>query len=271
MKIAIICPVGDLRRFGYWRNAQACLESWQALGDLFLVHSSRADMPFSVWGSRIQDDDTLMQLRNNVEWFDHRLIAANANRGIAEAQRAGYDVGVTICVNWYIEADASKALAERASAMIRYGDAYKVMYRRLQMDDYLFDIDLESPAMLNLHIVKPDVVKVLADWVEIDGAQVNRKRGDYPAILNDSAYIDCEFEVTRAEFQEKMLDVRNYEDILPKRSGADWAFWEEYFARRARALRMSPDVIGKVGRKIALQHPLDSMSDFLLSKMAVSA
>src|SRR5512136_2778047 len=104
MKIAIICPIGDLNRFGYWRTAQACLESWRAVGDLFLIHSSRTAIPFSIGvANYTRTEDTLMKIDQNGERFDHRLVASNANLGLSLARDAGYDVAITICVNWYVE------------------------------------------------------------------------------------------------------------------------------------------------------------------------
>lgn len=267
VKIAVICPIGDLNRFGYWRIAQPCLESWQALGDLYLIHSSRTAIPFSIKATYLQDERTLMRMIDGAEWFDHRLVADNANLGIDAARLAGCDVAVTICANWYIEQATTQAIAEKCQHMLEEKSRFDFLYRRLQMGGQLFDADLESIALLNIGKVKQDMVKVLVDYIEVDGIPIKSVRGDF-ADKNREAYIDCEFELTTDELKEKLIDVRNYAEILPKRRGVDWAYWEHYFRQRAAMLKMSADAPGPIGRHISAIHPHGAFSDWLLSEMA---
>lgn len=266
VNIAVVCPIGDLNRFGYWRIAQVCLDSWQALGDLFLIHSSRADMPFSIEAEYIRNDETLMRQVDGVEWFDHRLVADNANVGIEAARAAGYDAAITICVNWYVERDAAQKIRAKCERMIENCNRFDFLYRRLQMGNQLFNSDLESIVLLNIGKVKQDVVKVLVDYIEIDGIPIKRILGNF-ADYNAEAYIDCEFELTTDELKEKLSDVRNYAEILPKRRGVDWAYWEHYFRQRATQLHPSNDEPGAVGQRIAALHPAGAFSDWLLGKV----
>jgi hypothetical protein len=263
MKIAIVCPIGDLNRFGYWRIAQPCLESWRTLGDLFLVHSSRTALPFSIDAEYIRADDTLMRLIDGSEWFDHRLVADNANIGIAAARAAGYDAAITICVNWYVEREAARKIEAKCERMVESGNRFGFLYRRLQLGGQLFDSDLESISLLNIGKVKQDVVKVLVDSIEVDGIPIKSIRGNFPE-WNTEAYIDCEFELTTDELMDKLLDVRNYAEILPKRRGVDWAYWEHYFRQRALRLNLSSDKPGEAGQRIAALHPDGAFSDWLL-------
>lgn len=270
MSIAIICPIGDVSRFGYWRVAQACLHSWHDVGDLFLIHSSRSDLPFGIRAEYIRDDSTLMQQVDGAERFDHRLVAANANRGIAAARGAGYDVAITICVNWYIEGRAAHRIFEKCRQMVIRERDVDYLYRRIQIGDRLFDSDRRSACVINIDQVRGDVVKVLVDQLQIGGQTYASDRGGFAA-HNDEAYIDCEFELTVDEMREKMLDVRNYEDILAKRRGVDWAYWQEYFTRHIGKLKMSSDIPGRVGRRIVEAHPVGGMGDWLLEQTAVTA
>lgn len=269
MKIAIVCPIGDLERFGYWRVAQTCLESWQALGDLFLIHSSRMPMPFGIQSTYIRDGRTLMQMVDGIERFDYRLVANNANRGMSEAQSAGYDVALTICVNWYVEHAAAQHIAEKCQRLFESGGAYDFLCRRIQINTLLFDADLRSIAVFNLERISGDVVKVLVDRAEIDGVTISGSRGDF-AVMNDAAYIDCEHELTMMELLAKLADVRNYEDILPKRSGVDWSFWERYYTERAVHMIPALDAPGPIGQRIAERHPVSAFGDWLLEQMKVS-
>jgi hypothetical protein len=266
MKIAIICPIGDLNRFGYWRTAQVCLESWRALGDLFLIHSSRSAIPFEVTAHYLKNEDTLMNLVTGVEWFDYHLVADNANRGIQAARDEGYDVAITICVNWYIEAIAAKMINRVCLDMLSDKRDYDMLYRRIQIGARLFHADLESAVIINLQRVPGDVVKVLVDHLEIDGKVVIGQRGDFE-YCDDEAYIDCEHELTIDELREKLADIRNYEDVLPKRHGADWGFWQRYYQNRAKTMRLSDDVLGEVGQRIAAHHPVESFGDWLMEQV----
>lgn len=269
MKIAIICPIGDLNRFGYWRIAQPCLESWRVLGDLFLIHSSRTKIPFSIQAEYIRNDATLMRQVNGAEWFDHRLVADNANTGIEAARDAGYDVAATVCVNWYVEREAAQKITQKCAYMIESGNRFDFLYRRLQMGNQLFDTDRKSIALLNVGKIGQDVVKVLVDSIEIDGILIERRRGKY-SDCNAEAYIDCEFELTAGELKEKLADVRNYACILPKRAGADWDYWQRYYRHRAAQLNPSGDGLGDIGQRIAALHPADAFSDWMLHE-AMSA
>lgn len=270
MSIAIICPIGDVSRFGYWRVAQACLHSWHDVGNLILIHSSRTDLPFGIRAEYIRDDSTLMQIVDGKERFDHNLVAANANRGIAAARGAGYDVAITICVNWYVEGRAAHAIFEKCRQMTIRERDFDYLYRRVQIGNRLFDSDRRSPCAINIDKVRGDVVKVLVDQIQIGAQHYTADRGGFAA-HNDESYIDCEFELTIDEMREKMQDVRNYEDILPKRSGATWEYWCEYFTRHVSKLRQSSDVPGRVGRRIVEAHPVASMGDWLIEQQAVKA
>lgn len=270
MKIAIICPIGDVQRFGYWRSAQPCLESWRALGDLFLIHSSRAALPFSISGEYIRDERTLMQIIDGREWFDHRLVASNANRGIALARAAGYDVAITICVNWYIEQAAARQIENNCLWMCYDKGGFCFLFRRIQIGAHLFDADLKSIALFNLHVARGNIVKVLVDRADINGLEMTGVRGSYSA-LNDEAYIDCEHELTIDELKEKLSDVRNYAEILPKRSGVAWDYWERYYRERAQSMSLSGDAPGPIGQSIAALHPAGAFGDWLMSQMADTA
>lgn len=269
MKIAIICPIGDLNRFGYWRIAQPCLESWRALGDLFLIHSSRTDLPFTIKAEYIRNDDTLMRLVDGAEWFDHRLVADNANVGIEAARAAGYDVAATICVNWYVEREAAQKIDEKCAYLLKEGNRFDFLYRRLHLDGHLFDSDMASIALLNIRKIGRGVVQVLVDSIVIDDILIKRRRGEFPE-YNSEGYIDCEFELTMTELKEKLGDIRNYAEILPKRSGVDWAYWEHYYRQHAGHLKLSSDKPGEVGRQLAALHPADSFSDWMLREAMIA-
>jgi len=260
MKIAIICPIGDMNRFGYQRLARPCLKSWSAVGDLFLIHSSRADVPFKIKAEYIRDDQTLLPLVDGVEQFDHRVVANNANIGLRVARLAGYDAALTICVNWYVEAATAKSIIAKCQSMLERGMDYDYLFRRMQIKDQLFDSDVASIAAFNLTSDTPISVKVLADKVDVKGASKTRERG-YFANEHGAAYIDTGLEVNDAEFADKMQDVRNYEDLLPKRHGVGFDYWLDYFKQRQGALRKSSDTIGAIGKQILALHQPDSFGD----------
>lgn len=263
MKIAVICPIGDLNRFGYQRLARPCLKSWAQVGDLFLIHSSREPMPFKIKAEYIRDDQTLLPLVDGVERFDYRIVANNANIGLQVARLAGYDVGITICVNWYVEAEAARGIVAKCEALPTSGREYDFLYRRMQIKDQLFDSDLASIAVFSLTGEIVISVKVLADRVEINGASKTRERGDFTR-EHDAAYIDAGLEVTDAEFSDKMQDVRNYEDLLPKRHGVTFDYWLDYFQQRKNTMKKSGDKPGVVGEKILALHPFNAFGDRLL-------
>lgn len=269
MKIAIVCPIGDLNRFGYWRNARVCLESWKVLGDLFLIHSSRTAIPFRVEAEYIRGKNTLMKMVDDQEWFDHRLVADNTNVGIEAARKAGYDVAITICVNWYVEQPAAQHIEHVCQDMLLDKRTHEFLYRRIQIGERLFSADLETIAIVNLQQVKGNVVRVLVDRIEIDGQSITGLRGNF-SHFDSEAYIDCEYEITLDEFKAKVADTRNYEDILPKRHGVDWAYWERYYRARADKMIESYDALLPVGMQIALNHPAGAFGDWLLRERAAA-
>lgn len=256
MKIAIICPIGDLNRFGYQRVAQICLESWRAIGDLFLIKSSRSSMPFAIDAIVINNPKTWMSIVGDQERFDHQLVAQNANRGLSCARSLGYEVAITICANWYVEAEAARRLVAKAQRLLDDEDSWRLIGRRMQIKDQLFDVDLCSIAMLNLSRVQDDPVKVLVDRVTVNGLDVVSLRGALKE-MNAEAYIDAELELTDAEWFDKMADIRNYEDLLPKRHGVDFNYWVNYFNQRYANMQRAADAPGPIGQTIAALHQPD--------------
>lgn len=264
MKIAIICPAGDVTRFGYQRTARICLESWRAVGDLFLVQSSRVDLPFEIDAVCLRDESTLMRLQaDQQERFDYARVAANANQGLQAARRAGYDIGVTICVNWYVEEVAAALIMQRCQIVLGGGGGFGFLFRRWQLGSVLLDADLKSPCLFNLRKLSGDPVRVLVDEAVVNGMQISRQRGVF-APYNREAYIDTEFEITEKELKEKLIDVRNYEDLLPKRAGVDWSYWQDYYRQHLMNLKRSGDPLGEVGKRIAKAKPTKSVGEALL-------
>ena len=263
MKIAIICPIGDLNRFGYQRLARPCLKSWQAVGDLILIHSSRAEMPFKIKAEYIRDDKTLLPMIDGAERFDYRVVSNNANSGLQIARLAGYDVVTTICANWYVEAQAAKKIIAKCEALLTDVRDYDFLFRRMQIKNQLFDSDLASIAMFKVNGFSTFGVKVLVDKVEINGSNVIRERGAFSR-ENAAAYIDVGLEVTDAEFSDKMQNVRNYDDLLPKRHGVDFDYWIDYFQNRKAGLCQSADALGVIGRQILGLHQAGSFGDRML-------
>jgi hypothetical protein len=263
MKIAIVCPIGDLSRFGYQRVARACLKGWLAVGDLFLIHSSRAEMPFKIKATYIRDDRTLLKMVDGVERFDYRVVANNANIGLQAARLAGYDAAITICVNWYVEAIAARAIIAKCEVLPNICRDYDFLFRRMQIRDQLFDSDLASIAIFRISGFSTFSVGVLADKVEVNGNNVLRERGEF-CREHSAAYIDVGLEVTDAEFADKMQDVRNYEDLLPKRRGVGFDYWVDYFQQRKANMRPSVDGLGVIGKQILALHQAGSFGDRLL-------
>ena len=267
MRIAIICPIGDLNRFGYQRVSQICLKSWSELGDLFLIHSSRSDLPDGISQNinarYIRDDQTLMNTINGREYFDYRVVANNTNIGIEAARQIGCDCVITICVNWYVESGALELIRDKCRHMRESDHSHAFLYRRMQIKDQLFDSDLRSIAIINIGKVKESVVKVLVDRVEINGNSIISTRGEFED-SNDQSYIDTELELTDCEMREKMTDIRNYEDLLPKRRGVDFWYWVAYFETRKRNMNRSTDELGEIGKKILAVHPDNCFGDRLL-------
>lgn len=269
MKLAIICPVGDLTRFGYWRIAPHCLESWQQLGELYLVHSSRIALPFHIAAHYIRDPHTLMLPSHDGEVFSHRLVAANTNLGLALARQAGCDCAITICVNWYVEEVAAEAIRAKCQRMLDQERGYEFLYRRWQFGAHLLEADLRSICVFSLQDTQSNVVEVLVDRAVCNGAMVTSDRGEF-STSNAEAYVDCGLEVKTSEFRDKMADVRNYEDILPKRHGVSWPFWERYYRERASKMRVSVDVPQVFGQRIIAARPAATFSDWVLRAMGVS-
>jgi hypothetical protein len=141
---------------------------------------------------------------------------------------------------------------------------YDVLYRRTQIKDRLFDADAVVPSILHIGNFSTYNVKVLLDLIEINGIRiVGGTRGDFPE-KNGEAFIDTGLEMTDDDFKQKQADIRNYEDLLPKRHGASFEFWLDYFQHRKVKMRQSADAPGLVGQQIMALHQAGSFGDRLL-------
>ena len=108
MKIAVVCPIGPLNRYGYEHVATDCIASMADFADhVFLMQSARdkagVETVLRANGGRVtlvSDERTWFDAKDGKEQFDALKVMANVDLGAELAE--GYDVAICLMVNWYV-------------------------------------------------------------------------------------------------------------------------------------------------------------------------
>lgn len=242
-------------------------------GHVYLVQSVRDDAGASdaIAGlgnvSVIKNESTLLPIVDCVERFDYRVVANNANIGLAAARGNFYSVALVFCVNWYIPEQSFDGLLGACNKVARMGKLWDWLYRADQVRDVFFDPSARMPMIINVGINRASV-KVVADSIIANGESVNFERGHYQHSIGEHI-MDTQLELTIDDMREKLNDVRCYSDLSNKREEVfDWRHWRGYYVAKFASKKINWMLSGgKVGAKITAQSRQDFVGNAILSEV----
>jgi hypothetical protein len=277
MKIALICPVYDLNRFGYQYTADVCLPSLARFADrLYLIQSCQsAPWPLYLYDGRFPH---VAHISNEYTHFDEdRFDVAQYQQnlliGLTRARRDGCDVAINISCNWYIPDDVGRTLRDIIQGMVSLPAAYAYLCVRYQLAGKLSNVAVRHPAILNLHAGAGWTFGVTDNLIRGDEVLTSDRTGrnaygDGVHIANRTAVIDAGYNITIDDLQQKLDFVRGYSDILRKRPVSwDWDYWHEYYRSKVAAMPFSNDELSPEGQQIADRCAPDFLSSILVKEL----
>lgn len=278
MKIALICPIYNLDRFGYQYTADLCIPSLAAFADrLYLIQSCPDLYNDPAWRYRSAKVEVIDNeyTRFDLGLFDVAQYQQNILMGLTRARRDGCDVAINVSCNWYIPEDVGKTLRSIIQGMVDLPAAYAYLCVRYQLADRLSNVAVRHPSILNLRAGAGWTFGVTDNLIRGDEVLTSDRTGrnafgDGVHIANRTAVIDAGYNLTLKDLEDKITFVRGYSDILRKRP-AEWDrdYWHDYYLHKVAAMPFSNDELSPVGQQIAERCGPDFLSTQLIKELGL--
>ena len=268
MKLAIICPVGPLDRYGYQHNHTIVLENLSRFATrVYLCSTTRNRIHIGDLLSRFSN---VQYLANEHTWFDldsngdevfriGRLEEA-INACLERCKQDGMDCAVQIHINQYVQDPNRDHLRRVCQDMLDRASPFEWLYKKYQIADRLFHTDTRVPWILNLQIDNPYVIR--ADSIHHRNGQERYaiQSNDF-RFMDHVAIVDCGMEMTPQDLADKRNFVRGYEELAPgiRWGGFNWDNDLAYYVRKFNSKTMSSEPLDATGQALAAH----SQSDFV--------
>jgi len=275
MKLALICLVGPLDRFGYQNTYAVALESYSLLADvIYLVSSTRnnanvdkikAQFPKVVY---ISNSESWYKLdENGQEIFDIYQWETNHQIGFRNALQEGADAALLLSINMYIPEKAIATIYSRIEQMLAEQRPYEWLFRRFQLGSRLFVPNAGLPNIINLRMPRPYQVKY--DWTESpDGEKVDITYGQIYKDAAPEAIVDCPMEMTVDDLRDKMNFTKSYAQLNPnaQQEFSIPTHLENYYLPKFLSIEITNDPLDRFGKMILKNHRPGFVSHYLLKK-----
>lgn len=268
MKLAIVCPVGPLDRYGYQNVAAECIASMARLADVVYLILSTREMAglnemlvLSPKITAVSNKYTWFKEWNGGEFFDIYQVIGNAERGRHIALDDGADCVMLIECNQYIPEHSIPGL--RATCEWTIDNAPFGWYYR---GDFL------AGQMFHANLHRPWIIPAGSDWsFWLDSARcgdttVKHTRGNWPE-EDQSMIVDAGLEMTLEDYAAKINWVRCYSDLEPARgSKFKWEYWHSYMLKKYRNKEKGGE-LDEIGKVLAGKVKDDYVSSLILAEL----
>jgi len=239
VKLAVICPLGPLDRFGYQHTWKPCLESFRAFADKVYCVASEPDVQMPDV-EMISGPETWFE-----DGFDVHQIVFNMNLGLDRAMADGMDVAACQDVNCYVP--NGEAFRGYCESLLERERPYGWVYRKDQLGPVMFHVNGRRPRIFNLSYRW----RVGMDCIKKNGKTVHYEIDEFPE-KEAVAYVDCGLEMTLPDLEAKMNYIRCYHDLVPKRKPVfDWGYWKPYYLAKFGKKRVAGRISNSYGKTIA--------------------
>ena len=270
MKIAILCPIGPLDRFGYQYNHMITLQSFSEFADhIYLCSSTRTDAYIDKVLATfnnvtyISDERTWFEEdEEGNEFFSVFDFERNNDVALESCLADGMDCALHIHINQYIERRGFSALRTRIANLLQSREPFDWLYRRYQLYDRLFYTDTRHPWMLNLQVKNPP--RLRADAILYKGVKYTFEVKDFRQ-QKDGVIVDCNMELSLEDLADVRNFTRGYVELNPEANPIfDWEVYRPYYINKFNHKILSDDALDYFGQQIAQNSQPDFVSHLLL-------
>ena len=272
MKIAVLCPVGPLDRFGYQYNHMTTIRSFSKFADrVYLYSSSRnranIDNVLAAFSNvtYISDERTWFSLdEQGNEFFRVADFERNNDVALTQAKADHMDAAVHVHINQYIEKGSMISLKEAIKTMLKRKFPFEWLYRRYQLVDKLFHADTRHPWILNLSIDNPYLLRADAIQHKDNGERYIMKHANYKG-QDKIAVRDAGMEMTLQDLADVRNFTRGYVELNPNANPVfEWEHYQMYYMEKFNQKILSNAKLGVFGREIAQGNRPDFVSNLFL-------
>ncbi len=273
MKLAVVCPIGPLDRFGYQYTYSVALESFSLFADaIYLVCSTRSSGNVEDIGQRfpkvilVSNDQTWYALDEaGQEVFDIYQWDRNLAIGMNYAHHEAMDAAVVLPINSYVPESSIQLIHAKIERMIQEDRPYEWVYRRFQLGSKLFVPDAGVPNIINLQLPYP--YRVRYDWTESpDGKKIPILYDQSHPDTAREAFVDCGMEMTIDDMRDKFNFTKSYRQINPNAPQQfDFqAHIKDYYLPKFLNKTITEDPLDRFGRMIARAGEPEFVSNYIL-------
>lgn len=256
-KIAFICPVGPLDKWGYQNSFPSCLINLSEFADqLYLVNSDYNNEMTRLEPYRFNRQKVTWISTPNT-WFNRKTgwnavqYANNIRVGCERAREDGYDVAVNVSCNWYAPLSAQVIMEKWWQYMVDTGEPYDQIYVRYQVGHHLMGASVCFCSALNLRIKNTWQFTATDGLTNHVGHELFAVRKNWSK-YNHVSFVDTGYELSLDDLRDKLNFVRCYSDLIPSRSPEfDWTYWHDYYRAKVGAMPRSDDILIDIGKDIA--------------------
>jgi len=268
MRLAVVCSIGPLDRYGYQNVYQECIASMCSLGDLvLLISSTRSNVEALELAKKhtnmrlIAGPSTYFKRTKGTEVFDVQKVVDNVNYGLRLASVYECDCAIEIDVNQYVPNGSIDPLRARCADVLENGANFGWYYRRDYLDGQMFHASLRRPRIFRLPLQVTHTIDGI-DGIINDSAHLHQVRGNWPE-EDYAAIVDAQLEMTPKDWEEKLNFIRCYKELEPTRSETfEWGYWFDYMVRKYRK-KMPGGELDEIGQVLLTKRNPDYVSSLV--------
>ncbi len=281
MKIAIVCSIGNLHRFGYHHIHEVVLKSFCSFADKVVLISSSRDAKVAVRSSKIQLVSTAQTWfdidENGNECYSIDKLVANMNQGLDILAAEGFDIALVIHINQYIPETKSENIQQYLQDFLHRDKPYTWLYKMYQCGPQLFEADRRLPWIYNLHyrnryLKGPDSTMYFRKWLFWSWTKrVTIQSGLFKA-FNKVSIVDVVGEITEEECKALWSFVDDRGGYHPGRSMlVNGVYYHDVFLKymtgKLKAKHPSSEPLDTFGAAICQQSSPDFVCHELLRRI----
>lgn len=281
MKIGIVCPIGNLEKFGYHHIHDIVLQSFCSFADKVVLISSSRDAHVAVKNPKIQrvsSPQTWFDLdEKGNELYSMDKLRANSILGLDILAEDGFDIALMVHINQYIPETNFENIRNYIQKLLQRGKPFTWLYKMYQCGTQLFDADVRLPWVYNLHhrkryMIAPDSTLYFRNWLLWHSTKkVTIKSGSFKA-FNNISIVDVLGEFTEKECEALWTLVKDRGGYTKGKSFlVDNAYnhevWLKYMTNKLKAKRHSSEELDTFGNAICERSRPDFVCHELLRRL----